>query len=252
MLAIERRREILARLTLHGKVIVADLAREFAVTEETIRRDLDRLESEGLASKTYGGAVSKFNASLELPYTIREEVHIEEKKRIAELVAELIGDGERVMLDASSTSLYVFRRLREKKNLTIITNSVKILLESADKSDWTVISTGGALRTDSLSLTGPIAEHTLASYYADTAICSCKGVDAALGVSDSSQAEYSIKQTLFASAARRILCVDSDKFDKKAFVKLFDLSSVDLLVTEREPSPEWQEICKNNNVRLVY
>ena len=114
MLAIERRREILARLTLHGKVIVSDLAREFDVTEETIRRDLDRLESEGLASKTYGGAVSKYNASLELPYTIREEVHIEEKQRIAALVADLIEDGERIMLDASSTALYVFRRLREK------------------------------------------------------------------------------------------------------------------------------------------
>lgn len=252
MLAIERRREILARLTLHGKVIVADLAREFDVTEETIRRDLDRLESEGLASKTYGGAVSKFNASLELPYTIREEVHIEEKQRIASLVADLISDGERVMLDASSTALYVFRRLREKKNLTVITNSVKILLESADRTDWTVISTGGSLRTDALSLTGPIAERTLASYYADTAICSCKGLDPRLGVSDSTQTESPIKQTMFSSASRRILCVDSDKFDKKAFVKLFDLSEVDLLVTEREPSPEWRAFCEAHDVRLVY
>ena len=252
MLAIERRREILARLTLHGKVIVADLAREFGVTEETIRRDLDRLESEGLASKTYGGAVSKYNASLELPYTIREEVQIDEKKRIASLVADLIQDGERVMLDASSTALYVFRRLREKKNLTIITNSVKILLESADKGDWTVISTGGVLRTDALSLTGPNAERTLASYYADTAICSCKGLDTVLGVSDSSQIESTFKQTMFASASRRILCVDSDKFDRKAFVKLFDLSCVDLLVTECEPSPKWHDFCEKQNVQLLY
>jgi DeoR/GlpR family transcriptional regulator of sugar metabolism len=222
------------------------------VTEETIRRDLDRLESEGLASKTYGGAVSRYNASLELPYTIREEVHIEEKQRIAALVADLISDGERVMLDASSTALYVFRRLREKKNLTVITNSVKILLESADRTDWTVISTGGSLRTDALSLTGPIAEHTLSSYYADTAICSCKGLDTKLGVSDSTQTESPIKQTMFASAARRILCVDSDKFDKKAFVKLFDLSEVDLLVTEREPSADWRAFCESHGIRLVY
>ena len=79
MLAIERRREILSRLTADGKVIVTELAREFGVTEETIRRDLDRLDKEGLASKTYGGAVSKHGSALDLPYNIRESVNIVEK-----------------------------------------------------------------------------------------------------------------------------------------------------------------------------
>ncbi|MBE6553909.1 MAG: DeoR/GlpR transcriptional regulator [Ruminococcaceae bacterium] len=252
MLAIERRREILARLTLHGKVIVSDLAREFDVTEETIRRDLDRLESEGLASKTYGGAVSKYNASLELPYTIREEVRISEKQAIAEAVASLIQDGERVMLDASSTALYVFRRLKEKKDLTVITNSVKILLESADHPDWTVLSTGGTLRTDSLSLTGSAAEKTIRAYHADTAIFSCKGIDRSFGVSDSTEKESMIKQAMFDSASRRILCVDSDKFDKKAFVRLFGLADLDLLVTEKAPSDDWCRFCEEHGIGLIY
>ena len=142
--------------------------------------------------------------------------------------------------------------LREKKNLTVITNSVKILLESADRSDWTVISTGGSLRTDALSLTGAVTEHVLESYHVDTAICSCKGLDTHFGVSDSTQTEVPIKRAMFSSATRRILCVDSDKFDKKAFVKLFDLSVVDLLVTEREPGAEWRAICEDCKVRLVY
>ena len=120
MLAIERRREILARLAVDGKVIVAELARDFAVTEETIRRDLERLDKEGLVSKTYGGAVSKRNSALDLPYNIREGVNVREKQRISELIAERITDGERLMLDSSSTALYVVKQLKSKKNLTFL------------------------------------------------------------------------------------------------------------------------------------
>ena len=79
MLAIERRREIIARLATNGKVIVTELARDFCVTEETIRRDLEKLDKEGLVSKTYGGAVSKHSPALDLPYNIRESVNIAEK-----------------------------------------------------------------------------------------------------------------------------------------------------------------------------
>lgn len=88
MLAIERRREILTRLMVDGKVIVAELARDFGVTEETIRRDLERMDKEGLVSKTYGGAVSKQNSGLDLPYNVRESVNVTEKKEIAEKIAE--------------------------------------------------------------------------------------------------------------------------------------------------------------------
>ena len=120
MLAIERRREILTRLSADGKVIVAELARDFEVTEETIRRDLEKLDNEGLVSKTYGGAVAKQNASLDLPYNVREGVNVEGKQRIAELAAELIEDGERIMLDPSSTALYILKHIKHKKNLTVV------------------------------------------------------------------------------------------------------------------------------------
>ena len=96
MLAIERRREIIAKLTLDGKVIVSELAREFGVTEETIRRDLEKLDQDGLASKTHGGAVSKHSSALDLPYNVREGVNVVQKQMIADKLAELIEDGERI------------------------------------------------------------------------------------------------------------------------------------------------------------
>ena len=163
MLAIERRNEILARLTANGKVIVSELAKDFDVTEETIRRDLEKLDHEGLASKTYGGAIAKHTSSVDLPYNLRESVNVEQKLTIADRICDMIRDGERLMLDSSSTALYITKKIKSKKNLTIITNSVKILLELADKSDWTVLSTGGMLKQGGLSLMGSSAEKMIKS-----------------------------------------------------------------------------------------
>lgn len=252
MLAIERRREILSRLNTDGKVIVAELAREFEVTEETIRRDLDRLDKEGLASKTYGGAVTKKNAALDLPYNVREVANVDEKKIIAERVSELISDGDRVMLDSSSTALYILKKLKDKKNLTIITNSVKILLELADKDDWTVLSTGGILKNGAMSLNGSSAEKMIGSYYVDAAICSCKGLDTELGVTDSNEKDTLIKKAMFASAERKILALDSEKFDKKAFVKVCAASEIDVIVTDKEPGEKWIRFCDEADVDLIY
>ena len=252
MLAIERRRQIVTKLTADGKVIVSELAKAYGVTEETIRRDLDKLEQDGLASKTYGGAVSKHSSALDLPYNIREGVNVSEKQNIADKVAALISDGERLMIDSSSTALYIVKKLKEKKNLTIITNSVKILLEIADKSDWTVLSTGGMLKKGGLSLMGSSAEKMVNSYHVDTTIFSCKGVDTGLGVMDSNESDSLIKQAMTSSADRCILALDEEKFDKKSFVKVCDLINVDILVTNSAPSEKWTGYCEDNGIELVY
>jgi DeoR/GlpR family transcriptional regulator of sugar metabolism len=252
VLAIERRREILARLSLDGKVIVSELARDFSVTEETIRRDLERLDREGLVSKTYGGAVSKQNMALDLPYNIREGVNVEQKQIISDKIAEMVRDGERIMLDSSSTALYALKKIKDKRNLTIITNSVKILIELADKADWTVLSTGGVLKRGALSLTGSSAEKMINSYHVDTAICSCKGLDMELGVTDSNESDSLIKQAMFAAAERRILALDSEKFDKKSFVKVCDCQEIDCIVTDREPSEKWLNYCAEKGMEIIY
>lgn len=252
MLAIERRREILARLGANGKVLVAELAKDFDVTEETIRRDLEKLDKEGLASKTYGGAVSKHSSAIDLPYNVRESANVPQKQKIAQIIADLIEDGERVMVDSSSTALYVIKKIKEKKNLTIITNSVKVLLELADKPDWTVLSTGGNLKKNALSLTGSSAEKMIHSYHVDTAICSCKGIDTELGITDSNENDSLIKQAMLHSAERRILALDAEKFDKKSFVKVCDFTDLDLIVTDSAPAERWIGFCEERSIGLIY
>jgi DeoR/GlpR family transcriptional regulator of sugar metabolism len=252
MLAIERRNAILAKLSAEGKVIVADLSREFDVTEETIRRDLEKLDKDGLAKKTYGGAVVNEKLNTDLPFNVRKSANITEKKRIAEKVAELIHDGDYIMLDASSTAIYVTKSIKNRKNITLITNSVEILLELADKKDWNILSTGGALKKGGLSLVGTSAERMIRGFHVDIAVCSSKGLDMNMGITDSNEKESQIKQAIFAAADKKILAVDESKFDRISFVRVCDISEVDTIVTNAKPSDRWVEYCKDKNVELIF
>ena len=117
MLAIERKNEILSILQKEQRVLVAELSTRYQVTEETIRRDLEKLEKEGFVKKTYGGAVLNKNSTIDMPLKIREKTNRKEKQKIAQTVASLIEDGESIMLDSSSTSLMIAQELKQKKKL---------------------------------------------------------------------------------------------------------------------------------------
>ena len=134
MVAIERRNIILGKLREAGSVSVGVLAAEFGVSEETIRRDLERLEKENGIVKTYGGAVLADGSAREPSYTDRMRTNAEAKKRLAALAARLVQDGDSVILDASSTAVFVARALKSKKDITLITNSVEVLAELSDAS----------------------------------------------------------------------------------------------------------------------
>ena len=252
MLAIERKNEILHKLRTEQRVLVSELADYYHVTEETIRRDLDKLEKEGYATKTYGGAILGNSTKTDLSYTIRNKTNVEAKNTIAELVAEFIDDGEHLMLDDSSTSLYVAKMLKEKKNLTIITNSVELVMELADVEGWTIMLTGGRLKPDSLALVGQQTQAMLRTFHVDTTVFSCKGIEPNAGITDSSEFHAETKQSMLAAAKRRILTIDSSKFDKVSFVRIADLSGVDLIVTDRKPDSAWLTAFERRGIACLY
>ena len=241
MLAIERKNEILAKLRKEQRVLVSELSAHYGVTEETIRRDLDKLEREGLATKTYGGAILGSSTKVDLSYTIRNKTNVDAKRRIAEIMAGIIQDGDHIMLDDSSTSLYIAKQIREKRNITVITNSIKIIMELADVDGWNIMSTGGRLKPDSLALVGNQAEQMIRKYHVDMAVISCKGIDMQQGITDSSEFHSLTKQAMMASARRTILALDSSKFDKVSFIQIAGLDDVDCVVTDREPPQEWKD-----------
>ncbi|MBQ1962161.1 MAG: DeoR/GlpR transcriptional regulator [Clostridia bacterium] len=252
MLAIERRNAILAKLSLEGKVVVSDLAKEFDVTEETIRRDLEKLDKDGLARKTYGGAVKNENFNIDLPFHVRKQTNVESKRQIAAQISEMIHDGDYVMLDSSTTALNVIKNILDRKKITLITNSIEILIELCNKPDWMVVSTGGVLKEGGLSLVGYQAERMVSGFHVDIAICSCKGLDGEMGVTDSNERDSEIKKAFFKAANKKVLAVDSSKFDRSSFVKVCSIKEVDTIVTDTDPGERWREKLKDAGVELIF
>lgn len=252
MLAIERRNEILEKLQSEKRVVVSELSQHYSVSEETIRRDLEKLENDGLVIKSYGGAVLNEHSIFDLPFNIRKNQMIVEKQKIAELTDNLVRDGEAVMLDASSTAAYIARGLRKKKKLTVITNSVEIIIELFDVPEWNVISTGGLSRERSFGLVGPRTNQTISYYHVDKAFISCKGLTLEAGLTDSDEQDADSKRAMLKAANERILVIDSSKFGKPAFTRITGLDDINKVVTDKKPSAQWMKEFERLGIECIY
>lgn len=252
MLAIERRNEILEKLQNERRVVVSELSQFYEVSEETIRRDLEKLVVDGYAIKSYGGAVINENSNIDLPFNVRKNRNVVGKQRMAELVASNVKDGENIILDASSTAVYIAKALKEKKNLTVITNSIEIVMELLDAPGVTVISTGGVSREGSFALVGPQTDRMLRSYHVDKTFISCNGFDLESGFFDSDELHANNKRTMLKAGRKRILVVDSSKFGRCAFITVGTLEDVTTVVTDVCPGDEWLGKFREFGVECVY
>lgn len=251
MLAAERRKKIIDLVHQDKRVHVSDLSRMFEVTEETIRRDLEKLEKDGILSRTYGGAMLNRHTNEDLPFVTRGAINTDMKRHIALKALDLINDGDTLMVDPSSTSFEFLKLLETKHNLTVITNSINILHEFAS-SGMNIISSGGSLRHRSLSLVGPVAHDTIERYNVDTAVISCKGIDLERGITDSNEPECELKKYMLRQAEKVVLLVDHTKFNKTAFTKLADLGRVDVLITDRKPADSWLKRFAEEDIEVLY
>ncbi len=253
MLAIERRNEILEKLQKEKRVVVSELSRLYGVTEETIRRDLEKLEKDGYVIKSYGGAVLNENVNIDMPFNIRKNTNVVGKQKIAEIVNNMVKDGERLILDASSTAVFIAKALKEeKRNLTIITNSIEIIIELFDAQDWRVLSTGGLAMEGSLALTGPQTDHMLRSYFVDRAIISCKGFDMENGMTDSNELHARNKKTMLERAKSTILAVDSSKFGHIAFTSIGGLEDISTIITDEKPEEKWLNLFEKYHIECIW
>lgn len=156
------------------------------------------------------------------------------------------------MLDDSSTSLYLAKKLKEKKNLTVITNSVELVVELSDVEGWTILLTGGRLKPESLALVGDQTQQALRRYHVDKAVMSCKGIDLESGVTDSSEFHSQTKQSMLRCAKTRILILDSSKFDKISFIDIAPLDVFDTIVTNAAPSKAWLDYFAEHGIECLY
>ena len=252
MLAAERRQLILDKLQEDKKVVVSELSELFAVSEETIRRDLDKFDKQGIVTKGYGGAVLKEDNKSDMPFNIRRKKNMQGKRVIGDILEQLIRDGESLMVDPSTTAVSITKALRSKKNLTIITNSIEVLVELAGDSEWDVISTGGNLLGDYLALVGTKAIENISSYHVDKAIISCKGINMLSGITDANELFSHVKRTMLKSADQRILAVDYTKFEITAFSQICDMAEIDIVVTDMRPSDRWLTYFEEKGIKCLY
>lgn len=251
MLGLERRQKIMEILHRDNKVYVSKLAKLFNVTEETVRRDLEKLESQNLITRSYGGAVLAESTSEDLSFNKRSSLNSESKQLIALKAYDLISDGDTVMVDSSTTCQMLLQQMKGKKNITVITNSIRLMNDFMG-TNFTMICTGGTIRTNSCALTGPTTSNTLKTYYVDFALISCKGLDQERGITESNESEGKVKQLMMQQARRVILLADHSKFDKTAFVRCGEFENITHLVTDTAPSDSWQQFLTEKKVRLIY
>ena len=234
-----------------NSVRVTELAQLFSVTDETIRRDLEKLEKERKLVRSHGGAISieQRGEGIDLPVHEREIMFVEEKKRIAEEAIKHIAENDKILLDASTTAWYVAKNLPNIP-LTVLTNSVKVILELSKKNQIQVISIGGNLHHRSLSYVGPLAEKYLDHYHVNKAFISCKGLDPRLGLSESNVQQASVKQKMLEIADICYVMVNHQKFGVQAFTHVTSLTTIDRIITNKEIAHDSLEILKEAGIEI--
>lgn len=232
MLIAERHQKIIDLVNERQSIRVSELSQIFSKTEETIRRDLEKLESQEKLIRSHGGAISiNDSKSTEIPFLEREVTNVDEKHQIALESIKQVNEGDRIILDASTTAWFMAKSLPDI-SITVLTNSIKVVMELSTKKQITVISTGGILRTESLSFVGPLAESSLETYHVNKAFISCKGFHLERGMSETSEQQARIKQTMIDRADDVFIMIDHSKFEVQDFTQLCNFDVIDYIITD--------------------
>lgn len=228
----ERQDEIARIIADGGRARVADLAARFGVSRVTIRKDLEALAESGRVVRMHGGARAVDNSRRELAFDVRERVERHAKDAIGALAAELVNDGESIILDASTTALHVARHLMRRQSwhaLTVVTNSIRVGEELAGEPGVTVLLLGGRVRWESLSVVGPLGDAVFQRVNVHQAFMGAAGFSIEKGLTDAQEEEAQIKRAMVAAAREVHAVVDNTKWGRLSsvtFCPAVDLTSV--------------------------
>ncbi|MDF2659020.1 MAG: DeoR/GlpR transcriptional regulator [Paenibacillus sp.] len=243
----ERQNEIWNAIQRDGEVKISDLKEKYAVTEMTIRRDLEKLEQIGLVRRTFGGAIP---LTLDVSLKERDTVHTDEKIRVGQTAAELILPGQAVFIDAGTTTLQIARHMRPDSSVTVVTNALNVASVLLDKGIHTIVA-GGMLLEKTGSMVGPIAIGTLGSMAFDQVFLGTTGITVEHGFSNSNSFEAELKR----HAMRRSSCInivtDASKFGERYLHSFAALLDVHRIVTDQAPPPHIAEAAVSGGVELV-
>jgi DeoR family transcriptional regulator of aga operon len=211
---------------------VADLSEELGVSQASVRRDLQLLETQQLLTRTHGGAVAS-GVLYELPMRYRGGQRHAEKRAIARYTAAMLGpEVSSVGLNGGSTTTEVARALALRDRLRVVTNALNIAADLAVRTNIELVVCGGSVRSESYELVGPLSELTLANINLDVAIVGVDGVSTTAGLTTHHEVEAQTNRALLGVAERVIVVADSSKIGRRGFARISDLSVVSDLVTD--------------------
>jgi DeoR/GlpR family transcriptional regulator of sugar metabolism len=230
MASVDRHRQIADAVRQTGQLSVAELAELTSASEMTIRRDLEVLAEQGVLERYRGGARSLLLRGEEPPFALRERDGLEVKQRIAAAVADMIADGEAVVIDSGTTCVEVARALTHRR-LTAMPLSLHAINALVGAPQVKLLLPGGEPRAGELALTGPLAEASLAALRIDTAIIGCCGLNVENGLTAYDLADAAIKRAAMASARRVIAVTEAAKFSRTALAFVAPASALHAVVT---------------------
>ncbi len=232
-----RQTQIVAALRRLGYVSIEQLAKEHQVTQQTIRRDINRLCDLGLMERFHGGAVQSSKAQ-NIGHEARRKMLPENKAAVAAALVAEVPDNCSLFLDVGTTMTAVAHALRNRSNLRIVTNNLEAAQVLADRDDFETIVTGGVVRAQDGAAVGEEAVHAIKRYLCDFAIIGTSGIDRSGYILDFDIKKVRASEAMIENARKVYLGTDHTKFDRRAMIKSAPLSDIDLIVTD-EDLPDW-------------
>ncbi|MEO6911340.1 MAG: transcriptional repressor AgaR [Edaphobacter sp.] len=251
MLIDERRQHILLVVQNEGRVLVGELSEKLGISQITIRKDLDYLQSKGLIMRTHGGALPVNSGALFDPsLQEKQKQHFQEKQKIAAAAVRMIQEGQCVMLDSGTTTTAIAQALKRFSQLTVITNAVNIAAELTG-TDFEVILTGGTLRKNSFSLVGPLAEDMLEEMHADILFLGVDGFDVEIGVTTPNVLESRVNRAMVRASKKVVAVCDSTKFGRRSLSRIISSNEIHHVITDKNVSPAVVESLTNLNIEVT-
>lgn len=250
MFPVDRRRRILQQVAEQQSIRIGELAREFGVSEMTIRRDVGRLEQDGFLRRTYGGATAHITKSMELAFNARALEHTLEKRLIGMRAAEDLAASPVLYVGPGTTTEQFSLFLARSPGQQVITGSLPVasLLGSRPAH---VVALGGAVREEELACVGPIAAASLARYRSDVAVIGAAGVSAAFGVTELEDDLAEVNRAAIAHATRVVVLADASKIGSDAHAIVAPASAISALVTSPDAPPSEISALRSAGVDVI-
>ena len=251
MLALERQKRILELLSIEGAVMVSKLSQELGVTEETVRRDLEKLEAKEMLRRTHGGALPMDEGNYEFSLEKRKTLNVESKQALARKAIQYIATGDTVFLDASTTTFYMAKELKMMKNITIITNSIRVINELSGIDGIKVIAVGGIV-SNNQSLVGAMAENYITNnYFADKMFFSSRGIGENSIILESNEQECFIKQSMLKNSRTHYYLCDKSKIGRVGYMRLSTFENVQYLITDASVDGDLKATLNEYGVEVI-